>query len=78
MTETVIRLRGRIEQVLDWRTARGYRDGLNPKRWRSHLDKLLARPSKVAAAKHHAALPFNEIGDFMQRLGDAKGMGAAR
>ena len=75
-TETATRLRGRIEQVLDWATARGYRDGLNPARWRGHLDKLLVRPSKVAGVEHHAALPFTEIGDFMQRLGDAKGTGA--
>jgi hypothetical protein len=54
----------------------GYRDGLNPARWRGHLDKLLARPSKVADVEHHAALPFTEIGAFMQRLQDAKGMGA--
>jgi hypothetical protein len=67
-TETATRLRGRIEQVLDWATARGYRDGLNPARWRGHLDKLLARPSKVADVEHHAALPFTEMGDFMQRL----------
>jgi integrase len=75
-TETATRLRGRIEQVLDWATARGYRDGLNPARWRGHLDKLLARPSKVAQVEHHAALPFTEIADFMQRLREAKGMGA--
>jgi integrase len=75
-TETATRLRGRIEQVLDWATARGYRDGLNPARWRGHLDKLLARPSKVADVEHHATLPFTEVGDFMRRLRDAKGMGA--
>jgi hypothetical protein len=33
-TETATRLRGRMELVLDWATARGYRDGLNPARWR--------------------------------------------
>ncbi len=77
-TETAARLRGRIEQVLHWATARGYRDGLNPARWRGHLDKLLARPSKVAAVEHHAALPFTEIGDFMQRLGRRQGHGSAR
>jgi integrase len=75
-TETATRLRGRIEQVLDWAAARGYRDGLNPARWRGHLDKLLARPSKVAKVAHHAALPFTEIGDFIRRLRDAQGMGA--
>jgi len=75
-TETAKRLRGRIEQVLDWAAARGYRDGLNPARWRGHLDKLLARPSKVVHVEHHAALPFTEMGNFMLRLRDAKGMGA--
>jgi hypothetical protein len=65
-----------LEQVLDWATARGYREGLNPARWRGHLNKLLARPSKVADVEHHAALPFTDIGDFMQRLREAKGIGA--
>jgi hypothetical protein len=44
-TETATPLRGRIEQVLDWATARGYRDGLNPARWRGQLDKLSTKPS---------------------------------
>ena len=47
-TETAKRLRGRIENVLDWATARRFRTGENSARWRGHLDKLLARPSKVA------------------------------
>jgi len=58
-TETASRLRGRIESVLDWATVRGYRGGVNPARWRGHLDKLLPRPSLVARVKHHAALPYN-------------------
>lgn len=75
-TETAKRLRGRIEMVLDWATARGYRQGLNPARWRGHLDKLLARPSKVAKPEHHAALPLNQMGAFVKRLREAEGMGA--
>ena len=39
-TETASRLRGRIEKVLDWATARGFRQGENPARWRGHLDHL--------------------------------------
>ena len=74
--ETAVRLRGRIETVLDWAAARGYRDGLNLARWRGHLDKLLARPSKVAKVEHHAALPVGEVGAFMVRLREAQGMGA--
>ncbi len=75
-TETATRLRGRIEQVLDWATARGHRDGLNPARWRGHLDKLLARPSKIARIEHRAALPVAEVGPFMKRLREAEGIGA--
>lgn len=75
-TETATRLRGRVEQVLDWGTVRGYREGLNPARWRGHLDKLLAKPKKLAKVKHHAALPWAEIGDFMAKLRKAEGMGA--
>jgi integrase len=75
-TETAKRLRGRIEVVLDWATTRGYRQGLNPARWRGHLDKLLAKPSKVAKIEHHQALPVDEVGAFMKVLRAAEGMGA--
>ena len=75
-TETATRLRGRIESVLDYATASGYRTGDNPARWRGHLDKLLANPSKVAKVVHHAALPYSEHGAFMARLKRQPGTGA--
>ena len=75
-TETASRLRGRIEQVLDWATVRGYREGLNPARWRGHLDKLLPSPKKISAVAHHAALPYTEAGAFMVALRAQSGMGA--
>jgi integrase len=75
-TETASRLRGRIESVLDWATVRGYRKGDNPARWRGHLDKLLPRPSQVARVKHHAALPYTEVGAFMQQLRNDQGIAA--
>jgi integrase len=74
--ETAVRLRGRIELVLDWAAARGLREGTNPARWRGHLDKLLPRPSKVNNREHHAALPVGDVGAFMARLRTAEGMGA--
>ncbi|MDZ4730642.1 MAG: Arm DNA-binding domain-containing protein, partial [Xanthomonadales bacterium] len=46
-TETATRVRQRIESVLDWATARKYRAGENPARWRGHLDNLLPRPTKL-------------------------------
>lgn len=73
-TETASRLRGRIESVLDWATVRGYRGGDNPARWRGHLDKLLPRPSLVARVKHHPALPYTEVGAFMQQLREDGGV----
>ena len=66
--ETASRIRGRIESVLDWAKACGFREGENPARWRGHLSNLLPRPSKVRAAKHYAALPHAEIGAFMSDL----------
>ena len=74
--ETAVRVRGRIELVLDWATARGLREGLNPARWRGHLDKLLPKPSKVNNREHHAALPVGAVGAFMVRLRNAEGIGA--
>ena len=75
-TETASRLRGRIEAVLDWATVSQFRNGLNPARWKGHLDKLLPAPSKVSNSGHHPALPFFEIGAFMTRLRTVEGMGA--
>src|SRR5437762_1066031 len=66
--ETASRVRGRVEAILDWAAARGYRDGENPARWRGHLDKLLPKKTKVRRPAHHAALPYEEIGSFMTEL----------
>ncbi len=76
-TETAVRLRGRIEKILDWAKAQGYRSGDNPAAWKGHLDAgLLPSPSKVADAGHHAALPWSEIGAFMVALRAMQGAGA--
>jgi integrase len=67
-TETANRIRGRIESVLDYAKAREYRSGENPARWRGHLSLMLAQPNKIAPHEHHAALPYLEIGGFMEEL----------
>jgi integrase len=74
--ETASRVRGRIESILDWATARGYRQGENPARWRGHLENLLPRRSKVQRVEHHPALPYQEIGAFMAELREQDGVGA--
>jgi integrase len=66
--ETASRLRGRIEAVLDYAKASGWRDGENPARWRGHIANLLPTRGKVARVEHHAALPWAESGAFMAAL----------
>ena len=75
-TETAVRLRGRLESILDWATVRGYRTGPNPARWKGHLSVMLPAPRKVANAEHHAALPYAEMPEFMARLRAVEGESA--
>lgn len=75
-TETASRLRGRIEAVLDWAAAHGFRQGENPARWRGHLDKLLPARSKVQRVRHHPAIPYAELPAFYARLRAQDGLGA--
>ena len=74
--ETASRLRGRIESVLDYAKARGWRTGENPARWRGHVANMLPARAKVARVEHHAALPWREIGGFMVTVRAEAGMGA--
>ena len=67
-TETAVRVRERIEAVLDAAKARRARDGENPARWRGLLEHMLPKPSSVQKVKHHKALPYTEIGAFMAEL----------
>jgi integrase len=66
--ETAARVRGRIESVLNWAKARGYRTGENPALWKGHLDNLLPARGKIAKVKHHVALPFDQAPQFIDAL----------
>ena len=56
--------------------ARGYRSGENPARWRGHIDKLLPSRSKLARVRHHPALPYQQIGEFVETLRTRSGIAA--
>jgi integrase len=75
-TETASRVRGRIEAILDWAKVRNYRAGENPARWRGNLQHSLPKRGKVQKVKHHAALPYGEIGAFVQALRAKEGTAA--
>lgn len=74
--ETASRVRGRIETVIDYAKAKEYFEGDNPAAWKGMLKPLLPLPSKVQTRKHHAALPYKEIGSFMAELGEMSGLSA--
>ena len=75
-TETASRLRGRIENVLDWATTSGYREGVNPARWKGHLENLLATISKPLRTKNHPSLPWQQMGAFLAELRTRQGIAA--
>lgn len=75
--ETASRVRGRIENVLDYAAARHMRTGENPARWRGHLDHLLPERSKVAKVEHHAAIAYADLPALYAKLTESTGMAAA-
>ena len=54
----------RIEAVFDYAYAHGWRPGDNPAAWRAFKEIWPAKPAK----KHHAALPWQDVPDFLKRL----------
>ena len=75
-TETASRVRGRIEQILDWAAVRGHRRGENPARWAGHLDQLLPTPSRISKVEHHPAVPIEQAPAVVPRIAVCAGMGA--
>jgi integrase len=73
--ETASRVRGRIESVISWATAKKLRSGENPARWRGHLDQILPKRQRLTRG-HHAALPIDDAPAFMTSLRDLEGVGA--
>lgn len=74
--ETANRVRGRIENVLNWATTRGYREGENPARWRGHLKNALPERGQIKRVEHHPAMPYSELPTFMASLADREGVAA--
>jgi len=63
---TASRLRGRLESILSASITLGHRTDMNPARWRDHLENLL--PTPKSSEKHHAALPYSELPNFIAGL----------
>lgn len=65
--ETASRLRGRLEAVLDAGKAKNHRTGDNPASWRGNLKSLLPKPDPSLRG-HHAAMDFEKLPEFIERL----------
>jgi integrase len=74
--ETASRLRSRIEAILAYAIAHGWRPGPNPAMWRGGLKPLLAAPAKLRTATHYAALPWARAPAFMRKLRAVESMHA--
>ena len=62
------RVRGRIESILDWATAKKYRQGENPARWKGNLDNLLASQPKSTGVIHHPSMDYQDVPKLMEEL----------
>jgi integrase len=74
-TVTADRVRNRIELVLNFAQARGYRPaGENPAQW-SVLQHVLPKPARTAPKQHHAAVPYADLPALMAQLRQHEGVG---
>lgn len=69
-TETAVRLRGRIESVLDYAAVHEDADRRNPARWKGNLDKIFPAAKKIAKVIHHPAASYDEVPIIMSQLRD--------
>jgi integrase len=79
-TETATRVRTRVELVLSYAAALKYRSTENPAQWRGNLETLLTKPGDMmkvrGGRRHHAALPYDDLPNFMVELMAQDGLGA--
>lgn len=72
--ETAGRVRGRMERVFGWAIAAKLRSDSNPARFKDNLEPLLGKLKK--RKRNYAALPFDQLGEFIAELRTQAGMAA--
>jgi integrase len=75
-TETASRLRGRLEWILAAACTRKLRNGMNPALWRGHLQTILPAPKKMMEVRHHPALAYRALPEFLALLRNIDGVPA--
>lgn len=64
-TETMTRVRGRIERILGAAAVLGHRSAENPAKYTNYLSQVLPNPRTLARVVHHPSLPHQQIADFL-------------
>jgi integrase len=77
-TDTMMKVRGRIEEVLDHAAVRHLRPAGsdNPARWKGLLDKTFPSRQEIAKTVHLAAMPYAAVPAFMAALRAVEGVPA--
>lgn len=75
--ETAGRLRGRLEAIFSLAITEGKYDKPNPATWRGNLEMFLPIPSKFKIEKHHEAMDYKLLPEFIQSLWDNLTVGRA-
>ena len=68
--ETATRLRSRIENILGWAIAKGYRTASNAAAYKDNLQPLLPKVNQRQQVKHHNAMHYDDIPNFIQSIKD--------
>ena len=76
-TVTADKLRRKVNEVLDFATVKGHRNGPNPARWAGNLSLVLPSPSSMGREENYPALQLNDAPRFWTALLLRDGMGAA-
>jgi integrase len=75
-TETSMKLRQRIEMIINAATVEGFYNSPNPARWRGHLSHLLPNPNKIRKVTHYSSMPYQEVPSFIAALRQREGLSA--
>lgn len=75
--ETARKLRGRTEMVFDFAAVKGMRDPnkRNPAALRGNLNLLLPKRLAIKPSGHHAAMPIDDVPDFMGEVANVRKLG---
>jgi integrase len=74
--ETMGRLRGRIDAILDFSIAKGYRTTPSCAKWTGALKNALPKLSRIARIQHHPAMAWADLPAFMADLRQQLGIAA--